>query len=220
MNEWGLPDWRDARTYGETTVWSRTRWRWEFARRREEVRIAFNSLAKPTFDWRMRTAEAEGSTSRPLHPDEPGFITSPLEYPLFGFEALPNPAISAQPHKVLDFCVSALGRVTVYPYEAYGGRTLPVDNPDQLTIVFDLSQPLADQLEDAKTKLEKAQRSRFGKKIVRRLHPAKLLIYLRVLDAREAGASWAQISAILPDYLRSGKDTARNVWEQARGVSI
>lgn len=37
--EWGLPDWRDAASYGEVKEWTFMRWRWEFYRRRDDLRV-------------------------------------------------------------------------------------------------------------------------------------------------------------------------------------
>ena len=41
MADWGIPNWLDAGSYGNTTQWSENRWRWEFTRRREDCRKDF-----------------------------------------------------------------------------------------------------------------------------------------------------------------------------------
>ena len=53
MNEWGIPDWRDAQAYGDTSKWTIYRWRWEFYRRRSDLRECFD--AHPTLDYGKMT---------------------------------------------------------------------------------------------------------------------------------------------------------------------
>ena len=63
---WGLPGWRDPAAYGEVQRWGLSRWRWEFLRRREDVRAAFDERAEETFlYWRQYGAFPTGAT-RPL----------------------------------------------------------------------------------------------------------------------------------------------------------
>jgi hypothetical protein len=39
LNEWGIPDYRDLAGYGQVGDWTRDRWRWEFSRLREDLRL-------------------------------------------------------------------------------------------------------------------------------------------------------------------------------------
>ena len=51
----------------------------------------------------------------------------------------------------------------------------------------------------------------------RRRHPTKWLGYLHALDAREAGATWQEISALYPQTNQT-EQTARDTWEAARAL--
>ena len=71
---------------------------------------------------------------------------------------------------------------------------------DDVAVIFDLNRPVGPQLQTAKMNLEALQLSRFDKvEKPKRHHLHKWPIYLRVLDARDAGASWSQIAEILPE---------------------
>jgi len=84
--------------------------------------------------------------------------------------------------------------------------------------VFNLEKPLGPQLEAAKEDLERAQIVAIGeKKPRRRRHKGKYLDYLRVLDAREAGCSWAEISEILIHSVADPQN-ARDVYKQAEAL--
>jgi len=46
----GTPDWRDAAAYGDVKRWTLGRWRWEFSRRRHDVRALFDERAEPQYE--------------------------------------------------------------------------------------------------------------------------------------------------------------------------
>ena len=104
-------------------------------------------------------------------------------------------------------------------------------------VPFDLDRPLSAQVESAATALRSLQEQLHGKQLQRRLHREKWPLYLRVIDARDAGETWETIGRELlkrdPDSIseelpidefdrqidRSGSATAartRQVWEQAQ----
>ena len=55
---WGIPNWRDPSSYGDTKRWSEARWHWEFMRRREDCRADF--LAYKDEEERDPPAELAG----------------------------------------------------------------------------------------------------------------------------------------------------------------
>ena len=104
-------------------------------------------------------------------------------------------------------------------------------------VPFDLDRPLSAQVESAAKALRSLQEQLHGKQLQRRLHREKWPLYLRVIDARDAGETWETIGRELlkrdPDSIsedlpvdefdrqidRSGNTTAaraRQVWEQAQ----
>ena len=99
MNEWGIPDWRDAAAYPDAKRWTFNRWRWEFYRRRADLRDYFDSRAEETFRHWQPYAGKDGFPVAHLRPDEPGFcaLVDVEARARFGYSALPNPRIGGQP---------------------------------------------------------------------------------------------------------------------------
>ena len=118
VNEWGIPDWRDAAAYGDVKRWTFNRWRWEFYRRRDDLRYVFDVYAQDSFARWKRYSQGErnifyawwcvyarelGVTSPP-EPTEAGFVAFIPEpvADLYGYFRLPNPRISNQP----EYCIT------------------------------------------------------------------------------------------------------------------
>lgn len=223
MNEWGIPDWRDETAYGDVKRWSFMCWRWEFYRRRDDLRAAFDASAAQTYrDTAARFPPwPDGSMARVLEPHEAGF-TAQISYDesmKFGYAGLPNPRISDQPAHVifasLDFPGNnrmMSGKGARYPERAEHQCDV---GDGEVAVVFDLDKPIGPQLERLKDTLKDLQVMRHGKPLQKRRHPTKWLAYLRTLDAREAGASWAEIAELHPNTAQT-EQTARDTWEQAR----
>ena len=87
-----------------------------------------------------------------------------------------------------------------------------------MAVVFNLNAPLGPQLSQAKNVLKVHQVMLHGKNLQIKRHPKKCLLYLRVLDAREDGASWQEITEIIPPYLQKQSQTARDLWNQATAL--
>lgn len=115
QNEWGIPDWRDANNYGAASKWDLFRWRWEFYRRRDDLRTEFDAAAQRSAQiWkRYRASESctwehnqwvfhcddLGYQPTSFEPEDPGFVAfvSAEVSARFGYHRLPNPRISDQP---------------------------------------------------------------------------------------------------------------------------
>jgi hypothetical protein len=91
---------------------------------------------------------------------------------------------------------------------------------NEIAISFDLDKPIGPQVESAKRMAIEYQIIRHGKRIQKRRHPTKWLTYLRILDARSAGASWAEASHALPPTNAGGALAARDAHEQALALSF
>ena len=123
-------------------------------------------------------------------------------------QSLPNPRISDQPPEAI-FWQDRADKWTVHGSE---------EEPDGfLRFDFDLSQPIEPQIEIARKALLDFQKDRFGKTVQRRRRPDKWLTYLRVLDAREDGVSWADIAKILK-HTDSKAHSARDTHRSAMGL--
>jgi len=210
MNDWGIPDWQSAANYGDTGKWSENRWRWEFLRRRHDLRDEFDAKAEDEFKTK-RALYSEFPQMFPdglLHPHEPGFCVSTM---LIGGELqqLPNPRIGEQPWMAIEWTDNVVRKVRQFHTERAPEGYRRVD--------FDLSKPIAPQIEFAKEYLLDLQREEQGKAVQFRRTPSKWLTYLRVLDAREAGASWSQVSGLL-DHTAQTPQTARDMHKQATAL--
>jgi len=228
--EWGLPDWLDGGSYGYTESWNENRWRWEFTRRREDYRADFDRYAEPTYVRAIelyKTFKPDGRLVAPdqiLKPTDPGFTATmpgPMKYGLAG---LPNPRISEQPFYVRMF-QPTYGAATLGegPEFLAGGEGVSVDAPDgTVAIVFDLAQPIKPQLQGLQSRLELEQELRHGKVVPgRRKHPRTWLRYLRVLDGRECGATFAEIAEVAVVETEDTAPTppaAKVVWDAARAL--
>ena len=95
-NEWGIPDWRDASAYGDTERWTIDRWRWEFYRRRDDLRQYFDVAVRLTSEALLVLPPPH------LKPHELDFaLVDDLTIRRFGYGLLPNPRISEQPPQLI-----------------------------------------------------------------------------------------------------------------------
>jgi hypothetical protein len=249
MNDWGIPDWRDAAAYGDVTRWTFNRWRWEFYRRRDDLRAYFDARAEETYQHWQRYAGKPGFPAAHLRPDEPGFCAMVDDEALkrFSYPALPNPRIGDQPEmtiwpnehdgagsyiegdsagksgfrgtfgELLDLCdVTLTDEQRVMLRHALGSRPTPLE-AGEMAVIFDLHRALEPQLAHAREMLRWHQSDIHGKPLQKRRHPAKRLGYLRTLDAREAGASWAEIAELHPNTAKT-EQTARDIWDAANAL--
>jgi hypothetical protein len=174
----------------------------------------------------------------PLKPDEPGFTAwvPGEDINRFGYLEIPNPRIGDQPKEAINFLRDRLtvldGDRYANPDSTYTVRRIlarcGVDLTDEqearlgaelhsyplslasneVAIVFSLDRPLESQIENARGALERSFKAR-GKPMQRRRRQEKWLLYLRTLDARAAGASWAEIAReLLPARTDEAGDVA------------
>lgn len=216
MNEWGLPDWQDASSYGETAKWDWYRWRWEFNRRRPDLRAYFDERAANHYQARISITAVLPNEKPVLKPNEPGFLI-PADEGLFGLSGIPNPRISDQPSAVLQFISDGTKSVVFYPGEHYPELNISLESSSRVAVIFNVNLPLAQQIKDAHAGLGAYQCAMHGSIIQTRSRSAKWNDYLRVLDGREQGASWAEIAT----HLKTGSKTphsARDHHRQAQAL--
>ncbi|WP_108484348.1 hypothetical protein [Oceaniglobus ichthyenteri] len=208
MNEWGIPDWRDPDAYGDFCDWSRNRWKWEFLRRREDLRQEFKEYASQTYQSNLKFREwldAEHPThegGRILRPEDPGFII----FSRILWWEMPNPKIGDQPENAIGWSWTDTS-IREFTRETAPAGFLRVD--------FDLSAPIAPQIENVKKRLVEVQTEESGGKVQKRRHPAKWPEYLRVLDAAEGGASLSEIAKFLK-YKAQTEQGARDTLRAAK----
>lgn len=237
-NKWGLPDWRDPVAYGDTKRWMLARWHWEFIRRRDEYRaetlIYLDLQAEvktarkrmkenPTPDakcaWQSLSAQAEKRWDQHWHK--------------WGYSPPLDPRVSEWPHDdLLRWPHGGVSSMLGSPYgPAPDMRNRLTPAPDQLAVTVNLDRPLAEQLKQVERAVKREQMARHGRLIQNRRHPAKWLGYLRALDAREAGATWAEITETFylqgllgrhknpsGGYCPPPPQAARDLWEAANAL--
>lgn len=227
-NNWGIPNWLVSNSYGDTRRWPEVRWRWEFLRRREDCRADFLAH-KDDFEVgpeQMMLRWLEGTLGGPLRrggrrlrPDEPGFLAPvPGCSNKYGIFKLPNPAIGNQPCYTFEmFLKGSCPAMVVFPE---GANITEVSGETGSVFGFDLTAPLGEQLAIARQLLEWTQKSKIGKLVKPgKKHPTKWLMYLRVLDAKESGATLSEIakSGVL-NGRQETVQTARDVLKQAKAL--
>lgn len=219
-SEWGIPDWRDPASYGDSKEWSLGRWRWEFARRRPDVREFFDQWAGSAFadNQPSKLTPPNRSTPKGRSPGESGFMVECIgEEPWhLGMKFVPNPRLGGQPH--YQFFFDPMRSITT------GWRDVrEVNDPVEVVLNFRLDRPLEPQLKEARQYLQISQRANCGQLLQKRRQPKKWLLYLRTLDADDAGASWRDIAqALLPgredeagEAASASEQKARDTWEAA-----
>ena len=184
-HDWGVPNWREKSAYGDTSKWTDARWKWEFFRRREDVRSEFAEHAQASYDRiKPEYDTPTGCFSKGETPDQPGFTSWSPRLEEWGISiGLPNPSIGEQPHVEdlfrIDHSKVVVGKAS-HPYYVQQEQPwihLPVGT---VAIVFDLRRPIPRQLAAAKLELKK-----FEKVKGKRRHPETWLQYLRILDAKD-----------------------------------
>jgi len=225
MNDWGIPDWQDASKYGPVDKWNWFKWRWEFSRRRDDLRAAFDERSAESY---QRSVDFDRRRNIPpghiLRSDQAGFTAHSYTTDAFGYYSIPNPRISDQPAHIISGVVTRPESIKIFHHwraEEIGpegaSETVVVDSNSEVAIVFDLSRPISEQIKSARTTLMDKQKLKFGKSLQKRSHQSKWLSYLRILDGREAGASWSQLATILP-HTAASDQTARDVYDQAHAL--
>lgn len=188
-------------------------------------------------------AKQIGGVLAPPKPSDAGFVAfiSSDEVKRFKYYRLPNPRISDQIKIVItpdedDGTVkvafgndsasfkeklSKVGKaLTPLQLRLLGedADSIPVPvEKSEVAVVFNLTKPLHAQLSVVKKNLLETQAREYGKPLQKRRHPEKWLSYLRTLDARADGASWAKIAALHPNTAQT-EQTARDIWEAANAL--
>ncbi|TDT73327.1 uncharacterized protein DUF2285 [Litoreibacter halocynthiae] len=218
-NEWGCPSWTDDGGYIGNDTWSETRWRWEFLRRKASVRSTY--WLKAYDEWRETVSEAipERLLFQPKF-ERLFFDLGPGEAANAGIAPLPNPVYSwgeVWPDETSSR--SPLKARSFYHYDviktsddlASLQKLIPIAG---IAISFDPNSPIEPQIEGLQEYLESLRHHSVTP--LERLHKSKRLLYLRVLDASEQGASYQDIANRLLRHTQKTLGAARDVSAQAK----
>ena len=203
--DWGLPDWRDGGAYPDHESPEPLKWCWEFLRRNPEYREFWERVE--------RAEQALGPLDRPLttSPDgsakvrisDGGTLVGVAEAEeRFGLWRAYDPRLSEGS-------------------PGLGEQAMPVPE-GKVAILFDPLLPIEPQLKSARVTLQSLGRARSylsGQKAKSEARPRVQLFanYLRILDAKEAGASDREIAKVLFPRLDEDK-VIRNVQNQYKAA--
>ena len=225
--QWGVPDWRDATAYPQPDGLSDRLWRWEFIRRMHDYRNAWDRASEVEYEIECHMAEKAGrDKSRIRQPDDLYFVVNLAvwsnlsqyqELIKYNINPFYNPRVAVP--RVFRDGPSLMNLSAPCYRDERGGffvsnpkmesRYDPVTIQPGWTIVhFDLTEPLDIQLDRAKKRLQRVQEDflkevgltdQIKQKSTQRRRKDMWPLYLRVLDARDAGASYEMIGRKLKD---------------------
>ena len=191
-NVLGVPDWRDENAYPGEDELTNDEWRWEFLRRRNDYREDF---ARPDESY---IGESKGRYFERVY--------------FMGNLADPTRSVKAMKTKKPDtidpfsnlfqgnfditFLDTDLKALCGHPFD--GELPRGEAQPYHIDLRVDLTYPLPPQFLRLYRFAESAQAS--WQPYVRRPRPSKWPLYLRVLDARDAGAKLREIGEVVLGY--------------------
>lgn len=193
-----MPDWREADAYPDAEGITQRQWRWEFTRRRPDYRAL----------WDL--AEDDGQDGVRCAPDVDEFRL------LFQMTLIRDPTGSVSDQDLIINSYPANGGFSATAFvDDYPNKKRQAELAKEKGLYFfrfDLSQPLGLQLERAERSLQSLQLSRYGKTATRRPRQANWRDFLRAIDARDAGASFAAIAAGLWPGQEKTPQSARDTY--------
>ena len=234
-----MPNWRDESAYPSPsqTLWY---WRWDFTRRRPDYRKAWQQEGTIEYGGEVDVEKLVEKFLNPNLQDSKDKQRKRL-VERFGYPDLedpkneqrkmfPGPDVRALEPEDDKKPIIELAHLRAS--SARAGEHL-------VRVTFDIDRPLSVQIEAATGFLKSYQEDLHGKVLQRRLHREKWPLYLRIIDARDAGETWETIGRELlgldPDSAseelpvdefdrkidHSGSTAgakSRQVWEQARDL--
>lgn len=206
MMDWGVPDWRDAAAYPATgDALTIREWWWQFTRRRPDYRQLWQRLwpelqnfVEANSEWCRVLTEDEGSLNSAIETRWARVHLAGYLHELrtrFRLKGLADPRIGDRNDDQLRHLHYAEDRAAAVEY--YSLEAVREDQQDGFVLYrFNLDRPIDEQLEDAKKYLSDMQRHAKGKAVEWRRHRSKWPLYLRALDAKDAGASQPEMADV------------------------
>jgi hypothetical protein len=230
-----MPDWRNPDLYSYTASLTTLGWAWEFLRRNNDYRAAFDdflALAKARFEEPERPdlIEMEKALRSQLgefgllsfhFPDDP--IPNPLwsDFTLFSY---PDPDRDAT--MVAPLWLGALGFGAT---PSTSGQVHPpgtwVGFPHSIELTFSFTKPLDTQLEMAHRFLKECERKVRKLTELRpeiptiRFSAERFALYLRLLDAHAAGESIGEMGRVLFGAKADTRNSAKSALDLAKSIA-
>jgi hypothetical protein len=218
--EWGVPDWRDETAYPRPDQISDKLWRWEFIRRMQDYRKAWDIASKAEYEILCRMAEKrQGDKARIRRPDDLYFsvsleaFSSPEKYHdliKYEIQPFPNPRIRIprvfeEGPSIIHFSDEDGGYFALKPSDKHRVERVSI-RAGWTMIQFDLTEPIDKQLHRASNRLRQIQSdfadeigfaAKLKQKAARRQRKDMWPLYLRVLDARNQDVAYETIGRTL-----------------------
>jgi len=218
----GIPNWRDESAYAECVEWKLDRWRWEFLRRWADYRADFEAAAQA-----LETSELwfshQGARRYELDEFFAPWVSDwrpsrPFWYPL-PLPELDEDGLPIRSTEFVNITFDVSKPLAPQMVEAkkqleteQGLRNLSIIESAQLAYGAKFTGGIEIPIGDIEEKFGRKPRAP-------KHHIEKWPTYLRALDAREAKASYSDISRLLPKHMASrSQHAARDVLRQARAV--
>lgn len=213
---WGVPDWRDARAYPTADELDDLEWRWEFLRRRHGYRLDW---LRPDTDFQPATRARYFLDVYDLElPFDPRLSIRALAEGLSASARRGNPDVFAFPVSgLVPFRRALLSRqfATLDEIE----RIIPGHpTADDVFVRFDLREPIKPQLEQIGFLLEKLRAEAYGDDSVTKKRKQLWPHYLRLLDAKDAGASLSEMASALSIHGKRSQDRAHDTLAAAEAL--
>jgi hypothetical protein len=208
---WSVPDWRDASAYPTADEFDDSEWRWEFLRRRHGFRA----------DWLRPAAEFLPATRERYflevydvdRPCDPRVSIRDVATGITANARRGNASIRFPTSGLAPFRGTLLSQ-TIGDLR-FLARIIPEHpGPDDIFARFDIGRPLKRQIEQAAHYLQRLRDEAYGKDADARTRRNLWDAYLRLLDASDAGASYAEMANILP-YADKSPHAARDALHAA-----
>jgi hypothetical protein len=190
----GVPNWRDANAYPEAKELTAAQWQWQFLRRRPDYRKAWVDHFDETQQW-FDELDAQGLLDDRGRYQEVGSTIRTVCEP-FGVSRISAPWLN-QPG--IHFWQRTFGWATGHLSEHVQIESLVEQNEKReaegvMLLAFDTNRPFNEQIEAARRHFEARQAERNGNVLKpQRQHKRKWLSYLRAIDARDQGATYADL---------------------------
>jgi len=202
-----MPDWTAANAYPRANALRLLQWSWEFLRRSPRYQTLYDELIRPFVDKNDGGFDSDAARNARANMEPRDRNALAIFRREFGVRILPPP-----PESSVEDYIPEVGWVRVL--EGQVNLSLKVT---EIGVVFDLSLPLAPQIEEAARWVEEvADDLRTSGKLPgvaesrnrRNLWPE----YLRLLDAAASGATTKDMAAVIYPRLDndSALQTARN----------
>lgn len=232
--DWCIPNWRNAENYYQLRSYlnSDSDWRWEFLRRNDLYRLFWKYQTDDSLNFKTKTFIGYETTKLILlnvfglwnFPDP---RLSAIE---FGSLTPANPAWATHPtfnvvsHDVLKFSDKYYDDLIYTDHEILRNRIENGDGPTVYVAIdprrkIDIQLSKAAEWFKSDPTVSLLQKSLHDQKVlVKRSTRNKWERYLRLLDARESGASWSEMAVLLDGKKAQPEQSARNTWNLAARV--